>query len=111
MIVFLLSFLVVFLFFILWFINANPVFGRNPNKEQKKEYSQLGNYVDGKFVNPVPTKSDMSTADYYSMLKEHISGAKDRNPKRSNSCFQVGLEQNQKCGRQFNLVWTFCFFT
>lgn len=62
------------------FINLHPVFGGNPSNEQKAVYSQFDNYVNGKFVNQVPTKMDMSASDNFSIFKDSISGGKDRNP-------------------------------
>ncbi|ULT59827.1 MBL fold metallo-hydrolase [Neobacillus drentensis] len=79
--VYFLLFLVVLLVFVLLFININPAFGGNPSKKQKEQYSHLDNYVDGKFINPEPTKLNMSAADYFSMIEENFSGAKDRSPK------------------------------
>ncbi|WP_318509397.1 MBL fold metallo-hydrolase [Bacillus sp. T3] len=73
-------FFVILLVFILLFININPVFGGNPSKKQKEQFSQLDNYVGGQFINSEPTKLNMSATDYFSMLKENFSGAKDRNP-------------------------------
>lgn len=81
MLVYLFVFLVILLVFILLFINFSPAFGSNPSKKQKEQFSQLDNYVDGKFINPEQTKLNMGAADYFSMLEENISGAKDRNPK------------------------------
>ncbi|RBW68662.1 MBL fold metallo-hydrolase [Bacillus taeanensis] len=62
------------------FINLDPVFGGNPSKEQKEKYSKFANYANGKFVNQVPTKLDMSLSDNFSMMRESISGGKDRTP-------------------------------
>ncbi|WP_456274976.1 MBL fold metallo-hydrolase [Bacillus sp. AK031] len=65
---------------IILFINLAPVFGGNPSKEQQEEYSQFDNYVNGKFVNPVSTKLDMSISENVSMMKDSISGGTDRTP-------------------------------
>jgi hypothetical protein len=74
----------IFIFFlcivVALFITMHLVFGGNPNSEHKKRYTRFDNYVIGKFVNQVPTKMDMSVSDYFSMIKDTISGAKDRNP-------------------------------
>ncbi|WP_066300998.1 MBL fold metallo-hydrolase [Bacillus sp. FJAT-29937] len=78
--IYLFIFFVVFCVAISLFINLHPTFGGKPSKEQKKVYEKLGNYVGGKFVNQVPTKLNMSLSDYLSLMKESISGRKDRNP-------------------------------
>lgn len=78
------SYLFIFLFalcvVVTLFINLHPGFGGNPNSEQNERYSKFDNYVNGKFVNQVPTKMDMSASNYFSMIKDFISGAKDRKP-------------------------------
>ncbi|UUZ81729.1 MBL fold metallo-hydrolase [Paenibacillus sp. P26] len=63
-----------------WFINMHPAFGGSPDTKQKERYAQFDNYVNGKFINQVPTRMDMSVSDYFSMIKDAISGAKDRKP-------------------------------
>jgi hypothetical protein len=65
------------------FLNLHPVFGGNPSKEQKEVCKKTNNYVNGKFVNQVPTKRNMSASDIFSMIKDSISGGKDRNPVRN----------------------------
>ncbi|WP_257209004.1 MBL fold metallo-hydrolase [Bacillus sp. AFS031507] len=62
------------------FLNLHPVFGGTPSKEQIETYKKLNNYVNGKFVNKVPTNLDMSLSDNFSMMKESISGGVDRPP-------------------------------
>ncbi|MHC1681456.1 MAG: MBL fold metallo-hydrolase [Clostridiaceae bacterium] len=62
------------------FINLDPVFGGNPTKEQKEDYSQFENYINDKFVNEIPTSLDMSLSEQISMIKDSFVGAKGRNP-------------------------------
>jgi hypothetical protein len=73
-------FLVILCVVISLFINMHPVFGGNPSVEQKEIYTTFDNYVNGKFVNQVPTNLDMSLSDNFSMMKDSISGGVDRNP-------------------------------
>jgi hypothetical protein len=61
------------------FINLDPAFGGNPTKEQKETYQHLSNYVNGKFVNEVPTDV-MNSSKASSPNKYFNSKAKDRNP-------------------------------
>ncbi|MBU3214715.1 MBL fold metallo-hydrolase [Clostridium estertheticum] len=79
-ILYLLSILLVLCVGIILFLNLEPAFGGNPTKEQKNSYKQFSNYVNGKFVNDVPTSLAMSLSDNFSMIKETFSGAKDRKP-------------------------------
>lgn len=56
--------LVIFLFIlcisITLFLKLNPSFGGNPTENEKEAYTHLENYVDGKFVNQVPIKNNMT---------------------------------------------------
>ena len=36
-------------------MNVDPAFGGDPTTEQKEAYQQFSNYVDGHFVNELPT--------------------------------------------------------
>lgn len=78
--IYLLIILVVLCVVITLFLNLHPVFGGTPSKEQKVTYKKFDNYVNGKFVNQVPTSLDMSLSDNFSMMKESISGGVDRTP-------------------------------
>nr|WP_090885975.1 MBL fold metallo-hydrolase [Evansella caseinilytica] len=79
--IFIFAFIVVLCLVILLYINLHPVFGGNPNKEQKQMYEGFDNYVDGKFVNLVPTKMEIGgVTGIFSMLWDAISGGQDRNP-------------------------------
>jgi L-ascorbate metabolism protein UlaG (beta-lactamase superfamily) len=64
---------------ITFFINLDPAFGGNPTKEQRETYQNLSNYVNGKFVNEVPTDV-MNSSHASSTNKDSNSEAKDRNP-------------------------------
>ncbi|CAG9622047.1 MBL fold metallo-hydrolase [Sutcliffiella rhizosphaerae] len=75
-------FLVVLCVIIILFINFHPVFGGNPSKEQKEIYLTFDNYSNGKFVNLVPTKMNMSITNLFSMLKESSLGKEERTPSR-----------------------------
>jgi L-ascorbate metabolism protein UlaG (beta-lactamase superfamily) len=61
------------------FISLDPAFGGNPTKEQQESYQHLNNYVNGKFVNEVPTDV-MNSSNSSSTNKDSTSEAKDRNP-------------------------------
>jgi len=80
MILYLSSFLLLLCIGITLFLNLYPAFGGDPSKEQKEVYKGLNNYVDGKFVNEVPTSLDMSLSDNLSMIRDSFAGAKGRNP-------------------------------
>ncbi|MBM7702265.1 MBL fold metallo-hydrolase [Metabacillus iocasae] len=62
------------------FLTVHPVFGGNPSKEQKEWYEQFTHYANGKFTNQVPTTTSMSASDMFSLMKDSLSGNKDRHP-------------------------------
>lgn len=80
MILYLTSILILICIGITLFINLDPAFGGNPTKEQKGYYKQLNNYVNGKFVNEIPTSLKMSLSEQISMIKDSFAGVKGRNP-------------------------------
>lgn len=88
---------------IILFINIVPVFGGNPSKEQKEVYAKFDNYVNGKFVNQVPTKMIGSASDMFSMLKDSISGGKDRNPVGQIPISMI--DWNKIKGEEDSLTW------
>jgi L-ascorbate metabolism protein UlaG (beta-lactamase superfamily) len=66
---------------IILFMSIHPAFGGNPTTEQKEAYRQLDNYVDGNFINDVPTRRAFENpSDTTSTSNTSISEVKDRNP-------------------------------
>jgi Predicted Zn-dependent hydrolases of the beta-lactamase fold len=80
MLLYIVVFFIVLVLGLILFINAHPSFGGSPTKKAKEIYQSLNNYVDGKFVNQVPTKMDMGASNIFSMLKEYSSDGTNRNP-------------------------------
>lgn len=76
MMIYILSFLVLLCVGITLFLNLDPAFGGNPTKEQKDNYKRFGNYIDGKFVNAVPTSLFMRSSESSSATDD----SKDLNP-------------------------------
>lgn len=77
---YLLSFLFILFVGCILFINLDPAFGGNPTKEQKDIYKHYDNYVDGKFVNAVPTSLFVRTSDSSESVKDSNASTKDRSP-------------------------------
>jgi L-ascorbate metabolism protein UlaG (beta-lactamase superfamily) len=103
MILYLLSLLIVLSLGITLFINLYPSFGGNPTKEEKENYKSFKNYVNGKFVDEVPTNLNMSLSNVLSMAKDSIVGAKDRNP---NSEIPIDLiDWNKIKSEKDSLTW------
>lgn len=79
-IVYLFSFLFVLAIAITLFINLDPDFGGNITKEQMEKYKLLDNYVNGKFVNEIPTSLIISSDDSTSPIKDSKASTEDLNP-------------------------------
>lgn len=73
-------FLLLFCVGIILFMNIHPAFGGTPTTEQKETYQQLDNYIDGKFINAVPTRVFVNPSDTPSMSNTSAFEVKDRNP-------------------------------
>ncbi|RSD28641.1 MBL fold metallo-hydrolase [Mesobacillus subterraneus] len=78
--IYLLVFLIVVSVAVTLFLNLHPVFGGNPSEKHEVEYKNLDHYVNGRFVNQVPTSMNMSFTDSFSMMKDFFSGDKERSP-------------------------------
>lgn len=62
------------------FVYTSPQFGGSPTKEQKLAYAQTGHYIDGKFVNQVPSPMDVGIKDIPSLLYQQIKGDPNKQP-------------------------------
>lgn len=88
MVLYLLSFLILFCVAVVLFLNLNPSFGGTLTKDQKKAYGQFDNYVQGKFVNSVPTSSFISSSKSEEEDRDAEETSKDRRPTE-----QIPVEQ------------------
>lgn len=101
--IYLFIFLVILFVVITLLLNLYPVFGGTPSKEQKEAYKKFSNYVNGKFVNQVPTNLKMSLSDTYSMMKESISGGINRTPASQISVSEINW--NKINSKEDSLTW------
>ncbi|NQU88730.1 MAG: hypothetical protein HQ541_23550, partial [Mariniphaga sp.] len=62
------------------FISYSPQFGKNITKEQRKEYSKLENFKNGKFSNQ---HLSPMTVNYWKLIKEWTRKAPNRNPNKN----------------------------
>jgi hypothetical protein len=81
MILYLVSFLLVFILGVTLFINLHPAFGGSLTKEQIETYKHFDNYVKGKFVNTVPKNYKMSLPDSLKACSDISENNKERTPK------------------------------
>lgn len=80
MIIYLLAFLLLLSVVIALFLNLNPSFGGSVAKEQENTFSKFDNYVDGKFVNTVPTSLFMGSSNSSEDTKGSKESSKDGSP-------------------------------
>lgn len=73
-------FLLLFCAGIIIFMNVSPAFGGDPTTEQKAAYQQLSNYVDGHFVNELPTSVFVDLSDTPTVNDPSVSELADRDP-------------------------------
>ncbi|MFJ5760377.1 MBL fold metallo-hydrolase [Neobacillus sp. NPDC093182] len=62
------------------FITLHPTFGGSPSKEERERFRHFDHYKNGGFVNPNPTDMKMGVSTILSMMKDSITGKKDRSP-------------------------------
>lgn len=58
------------------FLNVNPQFGGKASDKQKREYTQSGHYVNGKFVNESETKMDINFRKMISEMRKRSAHRK-----------------------------------
>jgi L-ascorbate metabolism protein UlaG (beta-lactamase superfamily) len=63
------------------FLNFDPAFGGNATKDEKETFKHFANYVNGKFVNEIPTRFVIKSSDSLpTNTADSSADAKDRNP-------------------------------
>ncbi|PQV41800.1 MBL fold metallo-hydrolase [Methanohalophilus euhalobius] len=98
-----------FLFFILFcvgiivFMNVNPAFGGDPTTEQKETYQHLSNYVDGHFVNELPTSVFGDPSDTLPANNSSVSEFADRDPASPIPVYTIDWEQIKS--KNDSLTW------
>jgi len=98
-----LLFLLLFCAGIIAFMNVDPAFGGNPTSEQKEAYQQLSNYVDGHFVNEIPTDVFTDSSDTSSVKDSSFSEVPTRDPA---SLIPVStIDWNQINSENDSLTW------
>jgi Predicted Zn-dependent hydrolases of the beta-lactamase fold len=99
------SFLLLLLFCagIIVFMNVDPAFGGDPTTEQKEAYQQLSNYVDGHFVNELPTSVFGDPSDTLPANDFSVSELVDRDP--ASPIHVSTIDWNQVNSKNDSLTW------
>jgi len=99
------SFLLLLLFCagIIVFMNVDPAFGGDPTTEQKEAYQQFSNYVDGHFVNELPTSVFGDPSDTLPANDFSVSELVDRDP--ASPIHVSTIDWNQVNSKNDSLTW------
>ncbi len=88
---------------IILFMNIHPAFGGSPTTEQKEVYQQLDNYVDGKFINELPTSVFVNPSD--ATLTNNTSASRDTNRDPAGPIPVSTIDWNQINNESDSLTW------
>ena len=75
-----LFFLLLFCAGLIVFMNVDSAFGGDPTTEQKETYQQLSNYIDGHFINEIPTSVFVESSGTLPANDSSVSEVTDRDP-------------------------------
>ncbi len=103
MILYLFSFFIILCISIILFMNLSPAFGGNPTKEQKEIYKHFTNYINGKFVNEVPTSLGLMFSDNSTATKDFNVNTEYRKPNHQISV--SAIDWNKIKSEKDSLVW------
>ncbi|WP_253247317.1 MBL fold metallo-hydrolase [Methanohalophilus euhalobius] len=84
-------------------MNVNPAFGGDPTTEQKETYQHLSNYVDGHFVNELPTSVFGDPSDTLPANNSSVSEFADRDPASPIPVYTIDWEQIKS--KNDSLTW------
>jgi L-ascorbate metabolism protein UlaG (beta-lactamase superfamily) len=65
---------------IILFITLHPTFGGSTSKQERERYRHFNHYKNGQFVNSNPTDMKMGISTILSLMKDSVTGKKDRSP-------------------------------
>jgi L-ascorbate metabolism protein UlaG (beta-lactamase superfamily) len=101
---FIISLILVLILAIIVFITLNPVFGRSPSKDRKREFEKLDHFSEGTFVNQIPTSMATNFREMLPVLKEFLKGNPNRQPKQPISIEPLNLSDESK-ELQTKITW------
>jgi L-ascorbate metabolism protein UlaG (beta-lactamase superfamily) len=87
---------------IILFLNLHPVFGGSISKTDQDRYRYFDHYKNGKFVNLSPIDMKMSVSMILSLMKDSLTGRKDRNP---TNIIPISLDWEKINSNQKSLTW------
>jgi L-ascorbate metabolism protein UlaG (beta-lactamase superfamily) len=87
---------------IILFITLHPTFGGSPSKQERERYRHFDHYKNGEFVNPNPTDMKMGVSTILSLLKDSLTGKKDRSPTNP---IPISIDWNKINATEDSLTW------
>jgi L-ascorbate metabolism protein UlaG (beta-lactamase superfamily) len=84
------------------FVTMHPVFGGIPSKMDRERYRLCSHYKNGKFINQSPTDMKMSISTILSLMKDSMTGRKDRKPSNP---IPISLDWKKIKSDQESLTW------
>jgi L-ascorbate metabolism protein UlaG (beta-lactamase superfamily) len=87
---------------IIFFVTFHPSFGGSPSKSDRERYRYFNHYKNGHFVNQSPTDMKMGLSTILSLMKDSLTGKKDRSP---NNTIPISLDWNKINSVEDSLTW------
>jgi L-ascorbate metabolism protein UlaG (beta-lactamase superfamily) len=87
---------------IIFFVTFHPSFGGSPSKSDRERYRYFNHYKNGHFVNQSPTDMKMGLSTILSLMKDSLTGKKDRSP---NNPIPISLDWNKINSVEDSLTW------
>ncbi len=100
--IYLLVILVVLTISIILFVNMHPLFGGSISNSDRERYRYFDHYKNGKFVNQSPTEMKMGVSTILSLMKDSMSGRKDRKP---TNLIPISLDWKKIKSNEDSLTW------
>lgn len=87
---------------IILFITMYPTFGGSPSKQDRERYRNFDNFKNGEFVNQSPTDMKMGVSTILSLMKDSLTGKKDRSPTNP---IPISIDWNKIHSVEDSLTW------
>ncbi|WHY03109.1 MBL fold metallo-hydrolase [Neobacillus sp. DY30] len=86
---------------IILFITLHPAFGGSDSKQERERYHNFGHY-NGRFANQSPTDMKMGVSTILSLMKDSLTGKKDRSPTNS---IPISIDWDKINSTEDSLTW------
>jgi L-ascorbate metabolism protein UlaG (beta-lactamase superfamily) len=87
---------------IILFITLHPTFGSSPSKKDRERYHSFDHFKNREFVNQNPTEMKMGVSTILSLMKDSLTGKKDRSPTNP---IPISFDWNKIHSVEDSLTW------